>query len=439
MRKTRPPGPPYEVEIASLAQDGRGVARRDGKAVFVDGALPGERVLVQPVALHRQYDEAVTEQVLAPSPDRVEPRCAHFKLCGGCSLQHLRSERQIEFKQQALLDALTHIGKIAPKTVLAPLLGPAWGYRRKARLGMRFVRKMGRIAIGFREKHSHFVTDVQACPILDAAVGDQIGALGELVGRLERPDRIPQIEITVADQGVALVIRHLQPLSAADRTQIEAFAAPRDYAVYLQAGALESTIALRAPAAGLTYTHPAYGLRLAVHPQDFMQVNAEINRTMVPLVLDLLAPGRDEAVLDLFCGLGNFTLPLATLAASVVGVEASAEMVRRARANAEANALSNATFHTADLFGEIRHEGWARARFDKILLDPPRSGAKDLTRKLGSFRARRIVYVSCHPGTLARDASELVHGQGYRLSAAGVLDMFPHTAHVESVAVFDRN
>ncbi len=430
--------PAFEVVIDSLAQDGRGVARHTGKAVFVEGALPGERVRAQYFALHRKYDEAVIDTVLDPSPHRVTPRCAHFDVCGGCSLQHLAEDAQIAFKQAALLDALAHIGKVAPERVLEPLTAEPWHYRRKARIGARLIRKNGQFVFGFRERRTNLITPVERCPVLHASVSERVGALGRFIATLDAAGTVAQVEVAVGDEATALTFRHLAPLSALDLERLRGLAAETGFAVYLQPGAEDTVAPLVAPTAGLGYAHPGLGTRVAFGPLDFIQVNAAINQKMVPIALDLLGAGAGDRVLELFCGLGNFTLPLARQAREVVGVEADPGMVERARANAAANGLDNMRYHVADLYGDLKHARWLREPYDLVLLDPPRSGAREVLPLLARSGARRIVYVSCHPGTLARDAAILVQEQRFRLTAAGVMDMFPHTAHVESIAVFER-
>ncbi len=440
-RSRRRPLPTGEFEalIESLSHEGRGVTHIDGKAVFIDGALPGERVKFRYVKRQRSFDNGITTTVLEASPDRVEPACAHADICGGCSLQHLAPEKQIAFKQQAMLEALEHIGGVSPEEVLPPLTDAHWGYRRKARLGVRYVKKKGRVLVGFREKQSAFLADIDRCPVLIPAVGERITALCELIGSMDAKEKIPQIEVAAGDETTALVFRHLEPLSAGDLEKLRVFEVQSGLQLYLQSGGPDTVKPLTPErTTPLWYAHPGYEVKIGIGPLDFFQVNAGINRQMVPLALSLLELEPAHRVLDLFCGLGNFTLPIARHVAEVVGVEGDAAMVRRARETALANGIDNTRYHVANLMGAMDNEPWLKGSYDRILLDPPRAGAKEVIEKIGPLGAQRIVYVSCHPGTLARDAGELVNTHGYRLLAAGVMDMFPHTAHVESIAVFVR-
>lgn len=437
-RGKRPPQVAVEARIESLSPDGRGVAHLDGKTVFIHGALPGERVLFKLTAMHHRYDEGVAEEVLEASPERVAPRCAHYELCGGCSLQHLEASAQIRHKQQGLLDNLRHIGGVEPERLLEPLTGPAWGYRRRARLGVKLVHKKGRVLVGFRERRSNFLAELERCEVLDPKVGARLGELARLIEGLEAREGIPQIEVALGDALTVLVFRHLQPLSARDRELLAEYGRAHDLAIALQPGGPESLEPLWPERQPLYYAHPQFDTRVDFAPLDFVQVNGELNRRMVALALELLAVEPEHSVLDLFCGLGNFTLPLARRAREVIGVEGEQRMVERARANARANGIENTQYHAADLAGDLAGVPWLARRYDRILLDPPRTGAKQVIDHLGRLKAERIVYVSCHPATLARDAGELVRTHRYRLAAAGVMDMFPHTAHVESIALFER-
>jgi 23S rRNA (uracil1939-C5)-methyltransferase len=436
-RPPRLPDPVERVKVASLAHDGRGVARIDGKAVFIDGALPGETVTIDYLATHRNYDEARLRVVHEPSPYRVEPRCPHFGVCGGCSLQHLEAGQQIRAKQQMLLDNLQRIGGIVPDEVLPALCGPVWGYRGKARLGIKDVIKKGRVLAGFREKRSAYLADLRRCEVLHPSVGERIPAIADLVARLAARSRIPQVEVAVTDSAAALVFRHLDSLGEADLAKLQSFARDQDYHVYLQAGGPHSVRALWPKDSSLSYALPEQGIELDFRPTDFIQINSVINRLLVERVLQLLEATGSHRVLDLFCGLGNFTLPLARHAGEVVGIEGDAGLVARARHNAIANGLANAVFHVADLVARQTEAPWAGLSYERILLDPPRSGAAGALDIVGNLRPGRVVYVSCHPGSLARDAARLVGDFGYRLLAAGVMDMFPHTAHVESIALFE--
>ena len=426
-----------ELLIEDLSHDGRGIARAGAKAVFVDGALPGERVRAHVVKRHRQYDDAVVDEILLASPDRIEPTCAHFSACSGCSLQHLDPARQIEFKQKQLLDSLERIGKVSPQRVLAPLQRDIWGYRRKARLSVRHVEKKGRALAGFREANGRYVAEIEHCPVLDPRVGKLVGALSALVTAMDARAAIPQIEVAAAEQ-VVLVFRHLVPLSPGDRTLLAAFAARHDFVIVLQPAGMDSLIGLDgSPPPQLRYSIDDH-LHLDYLPLDFVQVNDSINRLMIVQALDLLDVGSSDSVLDLYCGLGNFTLPLARRAASVYGVEGDAGLIARARSNAERNGLANVNYAVADLTQDHAQADWSRARYSRLLLDPPRAGAERVFDYLPGADVERLVYVSCHPGTLARDAAILVQNKGFDLVAAGVMDMFPHTAHVESMALFVR-
>jgi len=424
------------VQVERLSHEGRGVARVNGKIVFIDGALPGETVTLRYTRLHGQYDEATVLAVETPSPDRIEPKCAHAERCGGCSLQHLAPEAQVAHKQAVLLELLAHHAKITPERVLPPVLGPQWAYRRRARLSVRNVIKRGETLIGFREKASHFVTDISRCETLLPAVGEHLLALRALLGGLSVADHIPQVEVSAGDDDIALLIRHTQPLSAADRASLADYGQTRGLRMYAQPGDLSTIERLDAADAPLHYQTD--GLEIEFRPGDFVQINAGINAQLVPLALDMLALSADDVVLDLFAGLGNFTLPIANHAASVVGVEGEPGLVRRAQANAERLGLVNAHFAVADLFSEAGIAAIPREPYSKLLLDPPRSGALEVLNALRLKWVERVCYVSCNPVTLARDAAVLVGKHGFRLAAAGVLDMFPHTTHVESIALFTR-
>ncbi|MBC7988713.1 MAG: 23S rRNA (uracil(1939)-C(5))-methyltransferase RlmD [Luteimonas sp.] len=434
---------PFQADIIDLIHDGRGVARRDnGKTVFIAGALPGEQVLAKQVGRNRNFDEAVTLEVLQASPDRVVPRCPHFGTCGGCALQHLDQSRQILAKQQVLHDNLQRIGHVAPATLLPPLTDAAWGYRRKGRFSVRRVDKKDKTLVGFRETDPRFVADLSICHTVIRQIGDAITALATLVDGLQARHAIPQIEFIAGDaapdySGIAFVFRHLQPLGEGDLAALVAFGQAHGFAIFLQPGGVESVHALWPEAPKLAFRLAPWNIEMQFRPLDFIQVNAGINEKMIARALELLAPQPEDRVLDLFCGLGNFTLPLARVVREVVGVEGEAGLVARARDNAAHNALANAKFHAADLAQDLRNEPWMRAGFDRLLLDPPRSGADVVLKQLPLKGLKRIVYVSCHPASLARDAGYLVNERGWKLQAAGVMDMFPQTAHVESIAMFE--
>lgn len=434
---------PFALDIVSLGHDGRGIARRPdgdanaGKTVFVSGALPGERVMAKQTAKSRHFDEAATVEVLSSSADRVEPRCPHFGVCGGCVLQHLAEDKQILSKQQVLIDNLQRIGHVQPGTLLPPLTDAAWGYRRKGRLSVRRVEKKDKTLVGFREADPRFVADLSVCYTVIPQIGEKLGAISALVDAMDGRRDIPQIEFIAGDATVALVFRHLQPLSERDREALTAFAQAQDFAIFLQPGGIDSVQALWPETVPLSFALPQWNIELNFRPLDFIQVNAGLNQKMIAKTLELLNVQPDDRVLDLFCGLGNFTLPLARVAREVVGVEGEAGLVVRARENAAHNALENVQFHAADLAQDLSGHAWMRAGFDRLLLDPPRSGADVLLKQLPLKGLKRIVYVSCHPASLARDAGYLVNERGWKLKAAGVMDMFPHTAHVESIAVFE--
>jgi len=414
--------------------------REDGKPVFVAGALPGETVRAALERRHRTYDEAVAVEVLEASPDRVEPRCPHFGTCGGCTLQHMAPAAQVAAKQGWLLDNLARIGHVEPERVLEPITGPAWGYRRRARLAVRDVPKKGRVLVGFRERGGRYVADMRGCEVLEPRFAGLIEPLSELVAGLSVRRRLPQVELAAGDAGAALVFRHLDPLDEADRDRLRGFAEAHGLQVHLQPGGPETVAPLwpEAPPP-LAYTLPGFDVTLRFGPLDFIQVNAEVNRAMVARAVALLDPRPDERVLDLYCGIGNFSLPLARRGARVEGVEGEPGLVRRAAANAALNGLEAlARFHVADLATPPVNAPWLDGGVDKALLDPPRSGAEAMAHRLGGLGVARVVYVSCHPATLARDVGVLVGRYGYRLRAAGVMDMFPHTAHVESVALLER-
>ena len=427
-----------EVSIIDLSHDGRGVARIDGKALFVSGALPGETVRARITKRSRHFDEGKVEEILVRSPERIEPRCKHFGTCSGCTLQHSPQAAQIAAKQRVLAENFERIGKVAPQRWLEPLTADAWGYRRKGRLSVKWVAKKDKALVGFREDNPRFVADLSECHTLLPAVGLRLAQLGALVGSLDAKAEIAQIEIAAGDDTVALTFRNLKPLSAGDADALTAFGRERDIAILLQPGGPDTVTPLWPETVPLSFRIPDFDVELAFRPLDFIQVNGGMNLRMIARTIELLELSPDDRVLDLFCGLGNFTLPLARRAGEVVGVEGEAALVARSRENAIANGIGNVEFFAADLFADHRESPWAKRAYDKLLLDPPRSGAAALLEYLPRKGTDRVVYVSCHPGSLARDAGTLVERHGFTLEAAGVMDMFPHTAHVESIALFVR-
>ncbi|HPU79026.1 23S rRNA (uracil(1939)-C(5))-methyltransferase RlmD [Accumulibacter sp.] len=427
--------------IESLDHEARGVTRLDGKTVFVEGALPGECVEYASYRRKPSYELARTLRILKPSPERVTPRCPHFAVCGGCSMQHLDAAAQVAAKQRLLEDNLWHLGRIKAEQLYAPIHGQAWAYRYRARLSVRFVLKKGGVLVGFHEKKSSYVADMQQCEILPPQLSAMLLPLRELVGRMSIRDRLPQIEVAVGERMTALVLRILEGLSPADENLLREFADRHAVVFYLQPQG--PTTAYRFyPLTGpqLSYLLPEFAVEHAFSPTEFTQVNHAINRVLVRRAMTLLAPQPGERIADMFCGLGNFTLPIARAGARVVGVEGSPELVRRATGNALANGLGDrAEYRVANLFETTPETLAALGRFDRMLIDPPREGALELIKSLDAERPQRIVYISCSPATLARDAAILVTQKDYRLRGAGVVNMFPHTSHVESIALFERN
>lgn len=427
----------FEASITGLSHEGRGVAQLEGKVVFIDGALKDEQVKAKLTKTHRRFDEAEVMEILTPSPERVNPRCVHFGICGGCVLQHMHDQAQILAKQRVLLDNFRQLGKVEPEALLEPLTGPTWGYRRRARLGVKWVAKKGKVLVGFRERGTPYLAELTRCEILDPSIGLRLEELAQLIGQLEAKERIPQIEVAVGDEATALVFRHLDPLSAQDQARLMDYAKNRGLYLYLQPAGPDSVHLLWPENGELYYSLPAHEVRIDFLPVDFTQINGLLNRKMVDLAVRLLDPQPQERVLDLFAGLGNFTLPLARRAAQVIGVEGDEAMVRRGEVSARKNGITNTRHYVGNLFEPDPALPWMKESYDKILLDPPRAGAMEIMPYLAKMHSKRIVYVSCNPATLARDAGILVHEHGYRLTHAGVMDMFPHTAHVESIAVFE--
>ena len=428
---------PRQVTIESMSHEGRGIAHVNGKTVLVFGALQGENILIQVMKSNRNFDQATTVDVIEPSALRVSPRCEAFQFCGGCSLQHLDNDDQVVLKQQALLEMMAHAG-LEPAQILAPLRADAWGYRRKARLGVKYVSKKGRVLVGFRERNTPFIADMRRCEVLLPEVGHKLEQISELIGQLEARAQIPQIEVAADAEQVQLVFRHLQPLCERDRALLLEFAGLHDFHILLQPGGPDSIEAL-SPGPAELCLQPTGGddIRIAFNALDFVQVNSDINRQMVAQALELLDLQPGDRVLDLFCGLGNFTLPMAQRCERVTGVEVDQPMLTRARASALANNIDNTDYFCADLSQPDPAADWMRQQYERILLDPPRSGALEMAQLIGNFGASRILYVSCQPSSLVRDAA-IICAQGYHMSHLGVMDMFPQTAHVEAMAVFER-
>ncbi|KTD20829.1 23S rRNA (uracil(1939)-C(5))-methyltransferase RlmD [Legionella israelensis] len=438
-RRPRLPADIVRITIDNLSHDCRGIGRVNGKTTFIQQALPEEEVEFSYQSIHKDFDEGKLVKLIKSSDDRVEPECRHFKQCGGCSLQHANHKIQIKIKQNILLDLLSRMAHIQPEQTLSPLTSHPWGYRNKARLSVRYVEKKQSTLIGFRERDNpRFIAEISECQVLHQKVGKNITPLRQLIDELEGKKNIAQIEVAAGDNEVALIFRHLQPLSPEDLAKIKQFAENHSYKIFLQPGNEESVHCFFAAdnRPFLHYALPEFNLTLQFYPTDFTQVNASVNRLMVQQAMELMQPSDDEQILDLFCGLGNFSLPLARQCAKVIGVEGSQSMVERARMNAKNNGLDNTEFHVANLDDPEQIERIFQFSFNKMLVDPPRSGALELVKAMNKANPQRIVYISCNPVTLARDAGILVNQQGYQLKAAGVMDMFPHTAHVESIALF---
>jgi 23S rRNA (uracil1939-C5)-methyltransferase len=428
---------PEQGTVAALTHDGEGIVR-DGKAAFVGGALPGEVIRFRRMRRHRGHDEGQLLEVIEPSADRVTPRCSHFGVCGGCALQHLSAERQIEAKERELRDALERVAKVTPEAWLPPLRGPQWGYRRRARLGARYVAKKGRVVVGFRERLAPLIAALDHCEVLSPPLGTLINPLSVMLTGLASREQIPQIEVAIAENITALVFRVLGPLPESDIAALHDFAKQHALRIYLQTGGPDSVAPLESGVdlEPLKYSLPEFGVTYDFAPTDFVQINAAINQAMVSRVIGLLELDARSRVLDLYCGLGNFTLPLARRAGTVLGIEADAALVSRARHNARMNGLTNAQFVVADLTQPLAvNAPYLAEGFSHVVLDPPRAGALEVMPTIAHLAPRKVAYISCHPGSLARDIAVLVHEFGFSLRATGVLDMFPHTTHVESLAV----
>ena len=439
-----PVQPDLIAKVESLDYEGRGVAHVDGKAVFIAGALPTELVQYQPSRKKKNFETATLLKILRASPERIVPGCRFYEICGGCALQHADPRLQVAAKQRVLEDNLARIGKVTPERMLPPIYAAQWQYRHRARLSVNYVAKKGGVLVGFREKKSSYVADMHSCEVLAGGIGRMIDPLREVLSTLDKRDRIPQIEVAVGERVTALVLRILEPLTAGDEAKLKVFADAHKIQWWLQVKGPDTALPWYPPdAPALTYLLPEFDLELNFRPTEFTQVNHAVNRLMVKRAMDLLQPQAGEMIADLFCGLGNFSLPIARLGGNVVGVEGSESLVQRATDNATRNGLSHAShFFAADLYTDQAAAMKKIPAVTKMLIDPPRDGAMEVCNLLGRDvrpELKRIVYVACSPGTLARDAGLLVHTQGFTLKAAGVVNMFPHTAHVESIALFERD
>lgn len=430
------------AQIHALSHDGRGIATINQKTTFISGALPNEACTYKVTQKRSNYQEADALEIFPPFSElRTTPPCNHFGVCGGCSLQHMQMTAQMQLKQNTLLDQLKHFGRVSPESILPPLNAESIGYRRKARLGVRYVIKKNKLLVGFREKAGRYLADLDHCRVLHPAVGERLIALRELITSLEKYQAIPQIEVAMGDKDTALIFRHLESLPETDVEKLIQFGVEYGFHIYLQPNPPATIHKIYPPETTdrLTYTLPEFDLEFLFHPLDFTQINLEMNRLMVKQAIQLLDLHEDDRILDLFCGIGNFTLPIARFAEQVVGVEGGAEMVTRAETNAKHNHITNVAFHAANLMEPSTKAPWLQTPYDKILLDPPRAGAKEILPFLPHHHVKKIVYVSCNPATLARDAGELVHQYGYHLKQAGIMNMFPHTSHIEAMAVFEKN
>lgn len=428
------------VVVESLDHEGRGIGRWEGKTIFIEGALPGERVEFESYRRKPKFEQAVMTSLLKPSALRVEPRCRFYGLCGGCSMQHLDTGAQVAVKQRVLEDALWHLAKVHPETLLAPVYGPDWGYRFRARLSVHDVPGEVGVLVGFHEKKSSYIADMTSCEVLPRKLSDLLLPLRRLIAGLSISDRIPQLEIAVGEAQTVLVLRNLLPLTPRDVAAILEFGRTHQLDMWHQPGGPETARPLDdRMSPWLEYSLPEFGVSLRFKPTDFTQVNIQINRILMRRAMDLLDPQPGELIADLFCGLGNFSLPIAARGARVVGVEGVPGLVKRAAENAALNGLSGrSSFKVSNLFEATPQSLAALGKLDKMLIDPPREGAMAVCKALGKDAPQRLVYVSCNPATLARDTGVLVHEKGYRLRSAGVANMFPQTSHVESIALFER-
>jgi len=430
---------PFEVKIQSLDSKGMGIAIHENKKLRVYDALAGEVVSVRYLFGRSQRGKAETLEVLQPSASRVTPRCPHFGYCGACSLQHMSIDAQLAAKQAGLLAHLQQTGQVTPDEIYPVLRGPQWNYRRKARLSVRDVQAKNRVLVGFRERNGRYVADMGECHVLHPDISSLLPALSAMLGELECRSQVPQIEVACGDAQCALVVRHFEDLSVADTECLQTFARLHGIALFLQSKGPDSVQLLDGLQSALEYAIPSLGLRFAFEPLDFLQVNGELNREMVLRAIELLDPHADDRILDLFCGLGNFSLALAQKAGQVVAVEGSEDMVSRGRSNARLNGLDNVEFHAVDLYKASTEVPWPTGNYSKIMLDPPRSGALELLPWIAASGVGRLLYISCNPETLARDAGLLVNQHGFNLKGAGILNMFPHTPHSEAIALFERN
>jgi 23S rRNA (uracil1939-C5)-methyltransferase len=434
----------HDVHINSFSHDGRGIGLSpEGKTIFVVGALPNERVDIEITKKHSRYLEAKLIGITTSSPDRITAPCPHYLVCGGCSMQHMTMPAQINLKQKILFDQLKHFGRVTPLQIMPPILANNWGYRRKARLGVKYVRKKGKVLVGFREKNSAVLADIKKCLVLHPLIGENLQRLSEVVRSLSKFEAIPQIEVAVGDNNqAALFFRVMDTLTPEDHQKLITFAQEMQIHLYIQPNANEPTYKLwpQDDNPYLTYSLPNQHIQFDFHPLDFTQVNGEINPLMIDSALALLNPQSHETVLDLFCGLGNFTLPIAQRAKCVVGVEGSELMVQRGTHNALKNNIQNVAFYAANLASKhFSEHAWLQQTYDKVLLDPPRTGALEIIQLFPQLQPKTIVYVSCNPATLARDIQELVHKQNYVLEKVGLINMFPHTGHSETIALLQKS